>query len=109
MKKHKFLAVTSLLLFLSAIGGNEARADNVWKEAGLGVVSVVSSAIYSPIKINYAALGALTGGVAWVVTGGNTKIADGIWRPAVSGDYVITPQILRGGKTPGLKTQQEGK
>ncbi len=98
MFKLKFLAVAFFLLFVSALGAGEARAEGAWKEAGLGVASVLGSVIYSPIKVHYAALGAVTGGVAWVVTGGNAELAREIWEPALGGDYVITPQMLRGSK-----------
>lgn len=98
MSKFKFLVIVSFFLLLSLAGENKAMAESAWKEAGLGVASVVGSAIYSPVKIQYAALGAMTGAVAWVVTGGNTELARKIWEPALSGDYVITPQMLRGSK-----------
>lgn len=99
MVKLKFLMVSVFILLLSLAGGSEAIAQSAWKEAGLGVASVLGSAIYSPIKVHYAALGAVTGGVAWVVTGGNTELAQKIWEPALSGDYVVTPQMLRGSKS----------
>lgn len=94
MFKLRILAVMFFLLFLSPIGGGELRAEGPWKDAGLGIVSVLGSAIYSPVKLQYAALGAVTGGLAWVVTGGNTELAQKIWEPALTGNYVITPQLL---------------
>ena len=98
MFKLKFLVVTFFVLFLSLAGVSEAVAENAWKEAGLGVASVLGSAIYSPVKVQYAALGAVTGGLAWLVTAGNTELAQRIWEPALGGDYLITPQMLRGSK-----------
>lgn len=99
MFKLKLLVVTGFILLLSLAGGSEAIADSAWKEAGLGVASVLGSAIYSPVKVHYAALGAVTGGVAWIVTGGNTEFAQTIWEPALGGNYLITPQVLRGNKS----------
>lgn len=99
MFKLKFLVVTGFILLLSLAGGRQAIAESSWKEAGLGIVSVLGSAIYSPVKVHYAALGAVTGGVAWVVTGGNTELAQKIWESALGGDYLITPQMLRGSKS----------
>ncbi len=69
-----------------------------WKKAGLGVASVLSSAIYSPIKVQYALFGAFTGGVAWVVSEGKTKLAQKIWEPSLGGNYLVTPRVLRGSK-----------
>lgn len=99
MFRLNFLVMAGFVLLLSLAGGSEAKAESAWKEAGLGVASVLGSVIYSPMKVHYAALGAVTGGVAWVVTGGNTELAQKIWQPALSGDYVITPDILRGVKS----------
>lgn len=98
MVRHKFLAAAFGVLFLGLAGVDEALANGAWKEAGLGVASVLASAIYSPIKVHYAAVGAVTGGVAWVATGGDTELAQRIWEPALRGDYLITPQMLGGGK-----------
>ncbi|MBI4489804.1 MAG: hypothetical protein HY694_12015 [Deltaproteobacteria bacterium] len=99
MFKSRLLAVILFMFLLSAIQGSEVRAESLWKEAGLGVASVLGSAIYSPVKVQYAALGTVAGGVAWVVTAGNTELAQKIWEPALSGDYVITPQMLRDSKS----------
>ena len=101
MAKLRFFKVTVVILLLYLAGGSEVRADSAWKEAALGVASVLGSAIYSPVKIPYAALGAFTGGVVWIVTGGKTEVAQKIWEPALRGDYVITPQMLQGDKKPG--------
>ncbi len=94
MLRPKILAVTFFLLLLSPIAVGTAGAESPWKEAGLGVASVLGSAIYSPVKVTYAALGAFAGGVTWVATGGNTEVAQKIWEPSLRGDYVITPQML---------------
>ena len=101
MAKLRFFKVTVVILLLYLTGGSEVRADNAWKEAALGVASVLGSAIYSPVKISYAALGAFTGGVVWIVTGGKTEVAQKIWKPALRGDYVITLQMLQDDKKPG--------
>ena len=66
------------------------------KEAGLGMGSVLASVIYSPLKVTYAGLGLLTGGVGYVVSGGRSDVAKSIINPAVRGNYVITPDHLQG-------------
>lgn len=99
MFKLKFLVAIFFAASLSLAGVRAALAESMWQEAGLGVASVLGSAFYSPVKVYYAALGAVTGGVAWVVTGGNTELAQKIWQPALGGDYVITPQVFRGAES----------
>lgn len=63
--------------------------------AGYGVGSVLSTAVYAPVKIIYAALGSLTGGLAWLASGGNDELAEVVIGPAIRGTYVITPEALR--------------
>ncbi len=65
---------------------------------GYGLGSVLASAVYSPLKITYAGLGLLTGGLGYVFSGGRRDVANNIIYPAVRGSYVITPTQLRGQK-----------
>ena len=63
---------------------------------GYGFGSVVASLFYSPVKVTYAGLGLLTGGVGYLLSAGSTDVANDIIYPAVRGDYVITPSHLKG-------------
>ncbi len=65
---------------------------------GYGLGSVIASAFYSPLKITYAGLGLITGGLGYVLSGGRRDVADNIIYPAVRGSYVITPTQLKGQK-----------
>jgi len=38
----------------------------------------------------------LTGGLAYLLTVGDTETAQKVWSPSVGGSYVITPAMLRG-------------
>ncbi len=79
---------------------SETNADNpsrkTAKEASLGISSVLASILYSPLKVTYAALGVVTGGLGYVVSGGRSDVAKSIIHPAVGGTYVITPDHLQG-------------
>jgi len=66
------------------------------RELGLGMGSVLASVVYSPLKVTYAGLGLLTGGIGYVVSGGRSDVAKSIINPAVRGNYVITPSHLEG-------------
>ena len=63
-----------------------------------GLGSVFASALYSPLKVTYAGLGLLTGGLGYVLSGGRPDVANNIIYPAVRGSYVITPTQLKGQK-----------
>jgi hypothetical protein len=60
------------------------------------VGSVGASALYFPAKVLFAAGGALTSGVAYLVTLGNPAPAQSIWTASVDGDYVVTPRMIEG-------------
>ena len=68
---------------------------SVWSTAGYGVLCVATNILYMPAKVVYAGLGSITGGLAWLLTAGNTDTAKSIWSPSVGGTYVITPAMLR--------------
>jgi hypothetical protein len=61
---------------------------------GLGLASVGCTFFYGTAKVLYAVLGSATGGLAWLLTGGNGETARSIVQPAVRGDYVVTPENL---------------
>jgi hypothetical protein len=99
---HQFLrAITIGVLLLFAQGllapGAFARDDSA-SEAGLGAASVLLTIPYGAVKVAYAILGGITGGVAYVVTGGNLKAAQSVWDTSMRGTYIITPEHLRGEK-----------
>ncbi len=66
------------------------------EDLGYGVGSVLASMFYSPFKITYAGLGLITGGLGYVLSAGNTNVANNIINPAIRGDYIVTPAHLKG-------------
>ncbi|HYD50899.1 MAG TPA: hypothetical protein VEB21_21260 [Terriglobales bacterium] len=95
MKKRIALAV--LLASLAANRADAATAtEEAWADFGFGLAAVAVNSVYIPAKIAYAAVGGLVGAVALGVTGGNMDAADGIWGPALGGDYVVTANMIKG-------------
>jgi hypothetical protein len=70
--------------------------DDTASEAGFGALAAVTSLVYAPVKIVYAVGGVVVGGLGWVLSGGDNQVATAVITPAVRGDYVVTPSILRG-------------
>ena len=68
-------------------------------DAGMGVAAVGANVLYVPAKLVYATLGGITGGFAYVLTGGNYQTAERVWNPALGGNYMLNPDHLRGQET----------
>jgi hypothetical protein len=82
---------------LLALAPRVARADDSMEsEAGWGALSAVATLFYSPVKVVYAACGLIFGGAAWGLSGGDSDVLKAVVTPAVRGDYVLTPSLLRG-------------
>jgi hypothetical protein len=91
-----FFSVRSRAQEAPPASSTQAPEIETRKELGYGVGAVVASVFYSPLKITYAGLGLLTGGLGYVLTAGRSEVANGIIFPAVKGNYVITPNHLKG-------------
>ena len=79
-----------------ALQSNPAWAQDGATEAGTGVASAIASLVYGPVKIGYSLLGVVFGGIAWGLSGGDTEVLNAVVSPAIRGDYVITPDHIRG-------------
>jgi hypothetical protein len=73
-----------------------AAQEPVSEELGYGVGAALASIFYIPAKVTYAGLGLLTGGLGYVFSGGRADVANNIIYPAVKGNYVVTPNHIKG-------------
>ena len=90
-------SVLLLVAFVVALNpASVATADSAGSEAGIGVGAALCSLVYGPVKIAYAVMGLVFGGMAWGLSGGDGDVLDAVMTPAVRGDYVVTPSHLRG-------------
>jgi hypothetical protein len=67
-----------------------------WKGVGVGAGTLGANVLYIPAKLGYGILGGIGGGAGYVLTGGNTQVSDTIWRSSLGGDYVVTPEMIKG-------------
>ena len=63
---------------------------------GWGLAAVGTNIGYMPAKILYALSGSFVGLLAWGVSAGNNDVALGILQPALTGTWVVTPEMLQG-------------
>jgi hypothetical protein len=93
-----------------------SRAEDLGNEAGWGAAAALSSLVYAPVKLVYAMGGGLTAGLAWLFSAGDSDVVNPIIDASLRGDYVLTPEHLRGqreiefiGRSPSHSTaHQEG-
>ena len=91
------MAVTGLVVLLmvpSAAFADDARRAK--DDAGLGVATILANVFYMPVKVGYAAVGGITGGLGYLLTGGNEKVAKRVWVSSLGGDYVLSPDMVAG-------------
>ncbi len=90
-------AIVGLLIVLTgspaiAAEGSDSSAGGVALEATSWLLTIP----YGAVKVAYALGGGIVGGLAWVVTGGNTEVAEAVWVPSITGDYIVRPENLSG-------------
>jgi hypothetical protein len=107
------IALLAALLAV-ALRPGPAWADSQAAEAGIGTAAALTTLVYGPTKVVYATLGLVIGGIAWGLSGGDSAVMNAIITPAVRGDYVVTPEQLRGqraleffGRDPAYREQAD--
>ena len=91
---------SALFAVVALVAGSPAaaRADDpsLFREGGLGAIAALTSLVYSPFKLLYAASGIALGSGSFIWTWGDRDAAMRVVNTSVGGDYVITPEMLRG-------------
>jgi hypothetical protein len=85
--------VGALALPAAALAEDTRQAG---RDASIGLAAVVANIFYIPAKVGYAAVGGLTGGLTYALTGGNLAAAEKVWVASGGGDYVLSPNHLQG-------------
>jgi hypothetical protein len=70
--------------------------ESATEAMGYGIGSALASVFYIPAKFTYASLGLITGGLGYALSGGSAEVANNIIYPAVQGNWVVTPNNLKG-------------
>lgn len=91
--------IAGLVLCAVVGAGVPARAADdlgYGPQMGWGLLAFGTSLVYTPVKVCYAILGGLSGGLAYAVTLGDLDTASGVWSPTVGGTYILSPGMVRG-------------
>ena len=95
-KKIKNLAVV-LSLAAMILAPVSLRAEDVIEKAGVATGVTAGNMWFLPVKAISMTVGALSGALSFVVTGGNVELTEQIWQDTSQGPYIITPELARTG------------
>lgn len=98
-----FVVILALLVFQAAgtwagESSENSSGSSTVAEAGLGASSFILSVPYGAVKVSTAIIGGVVGGLAYVLSGFDKRVADSVWYTTIDGDYVITPDHLKGNR-----------
>src|SRR5689334_22096292 len=96
MRKGIGRATVVALVLGGWIGAATPARAGFLEDAGWGTLTVLTNVVYMPAKIVYSALGGVTGGLAFALTGGDLQTAETVWTTSMAGTYVVTPRMLQG-------------
>lgn len=84
-----------LLVFTLSFSPVSLRAEDAIEKAGVAVGVAAGNLWFLPIKAITVTVGALSGALSYVVTGGNRELTQQIWQDTTEGPYLITPEVAR--------------
>ena len=83
------LTVLALVDFFPAA----VKAEDAIEKAGVAVGVTAGNMLFVPIKAISVAIGAVTGALSFIVTGGDTEVTHQVWRDTTQGPYAITREV----------------
>jgi hypothetical protein len=97
MGKLRSFYIAVLIIAFLAVSPALLKAEDVIEKAGVGVGVTAGNMLFLPIKAISVSIGALSGVLSFIVTGGDTEVARQVWQDTVHGPYAITPEVARTG------------
>jgi hypothetical protein len=95
MITRKQLTVAVMALYFSGVSPALLHAEDVIEKAGIATGVSAGNILFLPIKAISVSMGAISGALSFIVTGGNADLTQQIWRDTQQGPYIITPEVAR--------------
>ena len=97
-----------IALAIVALAPRILRAEDNIEKAGVAVGVSAGNMWFLPIKAIVISVGAITGALSYLVTGGNADLTQQIWRDTIQEPYIITPELARTavGRRPELEEKK---
>lgn len=93
--RHRMALIVILAVAMAATAPARLRAEDNIEKAGVAVGVSAGNMWFLPIKAISVSMGALSGALSFIVTGGNADLTKQIWRDTTEGPYAITPEVAR--------------
>lgn len=91
VRKHISAATLTFMLLSPAL----LRAEDMIEKAGVATGMSAGNMWFLPIKLISVTIGAISSGISYVVTGGDTEVAQQLWRDTQQGPYIIDAKLAR--------------
>lgn len=89
------LSMMALGLILSSFIPTVLRAEDAIETAGEAVAMTAGNLLFLPLKAISVSIGAVSGALSYIVTGGNADLTKQIWQDTTQGPYLITPELAK--------------
>ena len=105
--KTQILAGLIVISMVTALPGM-LRGEDTIEKAGVAVGVSAGNMWVLPLKAITMSVGAITGALSYILTGGNAALTQQIWSDTQQGPYVITPELARTavGRRPELEDKK---
>jgi hypothetical protein len=95
-RRAKIFQLTLILgAFMMGAFARPSCADELIEKAGVGIGLTAGNLVFAPAKAVSVVIGALSGALSFVVTGGNLELTRQIWQDTLTGPYYITPELAK--------------
>ncbi len=89
------IVALAICLAPAALAAKESAGGDMASDVGIGAASFLFSLPYGAAKVGMALVGGLAGGFAYPF---DKHAAESVWHTTMEGDYLVTPDHLRGKK-----------
>jgi hypothetical protein len=87
--------LTIAALFIASLCPSILKAEEPIEIAAIDIGVTAGNLVFLPAKAISVSVGAVTGALSFLLTGGNAELTRQIWRDTTEGPYLITPAVAR--------------
>jgi hypothetical protein len=89
------LAVLALALVFTGLPARNLGADEAIETAGVATGVTLGNVLFLPLKAISVSMGWISGGLSWIVTGGDSEVSHQVWQGTLEDPYLITPELAK--------------